>query len=243
MRMPGRARETPVLSRRTSSTRRGSFSVVTASRQARDDGVTVARSTNRPSDLETILLVMTTTSPSSSGVDCAARAPSISATRSSPGWIMGRPATPTSVIVGGDTGTSSHVVAARRTSGVRDSYLLVAERLQHVLEHGAGIRLRPGGEPALAGRVADLLLGDLVQLRLLVRRLVEERPHSVHDAALLGEHVAALVVEVRLVEGGVWQSHLHGPPVARHLYRVAAQAREVDVGVDAADRHEQRALA
>ena len=65
MRMGPLWRTMRVLSRRISSTSRGSFSVSAARRSASADGVTVSSDTTRPSAFETIFCVTTTTSPDS----------------------------------------------------------------------------------------------------------------------------------------------------------------------------------
>ena len=63
----GRERTTRVDSERMTSTRRGSLPTSAASSTARAEGVTVARSTLRPSALETIFCAMTSTSRSCNG--------------------------------------------------------------------------------------------------------------------------------------------------------------------------------
>lgn len=70
------------------------------------------------------------------------------------------------------------------------------------MQHQPRIRLRSVRQPALRGCVGNLPLRDLIQLSLLVRCLVEECSHAIHDSALLGEHIAALVVQIWFVQGG-----------------------------------------
>ena len=82
--------------RSTSSTTRASLSQRCAHSVAKSDGVTVSRSTMRPSALDTTLEVITTTSPSARAV-----APATIAARSSPGAISGSPSTPTTSIGAG----------------------------------------------------------------------------------------------------------------------------------------------
>ena len=83
-------------SRSTSSTTRGSLSHFAAHSVANPDGVTSSSSTVRPSALDTIFDVTTSTSPSTTSVAAA-----ISAARSSPGRISGNPTTPAISITSG----------------------------------------------------------------------------------------------------------------------------------------------
>jgi hypothetical protein len=79
---------------RTTSTKRGSLPVSAASATACSEGVTVATSTMRPSDLDTIFCATTSTSPSSGERPLAAKAASAIAARSSPGCTIGTPTRP-----------------------------------------------------------------------------------------------------------------------------------------------------
>ena len=80
---------TSTVSRRIASTSRASFRVICASSRARSLGSSVARSTNRPSTLETILLVTTTISRERGLAPFSAAIRS--AHRSSPGCTCGMP--------------------------------------------------------------------------------------------------------------------------------------------------------
>ena len=71
----------------------GSFSQRSAKSRAKGEGSTVSRSTVRPSDLETILEVTMTMSPSARGSPPVAADSTIMAARSSPSVISGRPST------------------------------------------------------------------------------------------------------------------------------------------------------
>ncbi len=83
-------RTTRVASRSTRSTTLASLSHRAAHAAAKSDGWTVESSTVRPSALDTIFDVTTTTSPSASDAAAATRA-----AMSSPGWISAKPSTPT----------------------------------------------------------------------------------------------------------------------------------------------------
>ena len=80
-----RARTTRTDSDRISSTSRGSLSTSAASVRALAEGSTVARSTMRPSALETIFCATTSTSPARGATSFRVRADAMSSTRSSPG--------------------------------------------------------------------------------------------------------------------------------------------------------------
>ena len=80
-------------SRSTSSTARASRSQASAHSLAKSPAVTVSSCTTRPSALDTIFCVTTSTSPASSGVSCASSAPAISPAKSSPSRTSGMPPT------------------------------------------------------------------------------------------------------------------------------------------------------
>src|SRR2546430_2608786 len=69
--------------------------------------------------------------------------------------------------------------------GRRD--VLEAERVEHALEHRAGVRLGPLRQAALPGGCADLVLGEGVHLLLAVRVRREEVADPVEETALLRE--------------------------------------------------------
>ena len=86
------ARTMRVVSSRTTWTMRESASSFAASVAAWAEGVTSERVRIRPSALETTFWATTTTSPVWRDPECS----TMSAARSSPGWISGRPSTPRS---------------------------------------------------------------------------------------------------------------------------------------------------
>ena len=93
IRTPGLARTTRTDSDRISSTRRGSFWTLPASSMASVEGSTAARSTTRPSALDTIFCVNTRTSPSRGMMPPRASPSPIKATRSSSLRTSGMPGT------------------------------------------------------------------------------------------------------------------------------------------------------
>src|SRR5262249_23896871 len=90
-------------------------------------------------------------------------------------------------------------------SSVRYCHLPVAQGAEHVSQQHPRIRLCTVCQSALSSCLGYLLLGNLVQLSLLVRCLVEEGSDTIHDPALFGKHIAALVVQIWFVQGGVGQ--------------------------------------
>src|SRR5579864_7519239 len=91
------ARTTRVDSRSTTSTSRGSLSIVAAIRTASDPGRTAVRSTTLPSALLTIFCATTSASPAAGARSADRRVRTISAGRSVPGPTSGNPGTAISV--------------------------------------------------------------------------------------------------------------------------------------------------
>src|SRR3954451_23411444 len=122
IRTPGLARTTRTDSDRISSTRRGSLWTLPASSIASAEGSTVARSTVRPSALDTIFCVSTKTSPPRGTMPPRATPSPIKATRSSSLRTSGMP------------GTARISTAVVRVIGLpAHSTETLAEARQHVL--------------------------------------------------------------------------------------------------------------
>ena len=81
-------------SRRITSISRGSRPSSAANAVAIDDGATSESRSSRPSDLETIFWLMTSTSPVATGVRWCAAAATTSRATSSPGRTSPMPSTP-----------------------------------------------------------------------------------------------------------------------------------------------------
>ena len=117
------------------------------------------------------------------------------------------------------------------------------QRVEHAVHHPAGVGPGLGDQRAVPGRVADLLLGQLVHGLLAVRVAGEEVADPVQQALLLGEHVGLLDVQHRRLELRGRQLHGHRRAVRRDLHVLALQAGKVDERDVGALPEEQRLAA
>src|SRR5690606_28341838 len=134
-------REMDLLSRRMSSTMRGSLPTSAATCCASGLGSTVSRRTRRSSDFDTILDVTTSTSPDCR-VNPAAAIPSrINCTRSSPAFTSGMPGSEVIVNV-----TASMLINACDANAAVFDVVFVVDKQQHRCQgfNGNGIIQRPG---------------------------------------------------------------------------------------------------
>src|SRR5690606_26367077 len=215
IRTPRALREIDRLSRRINSTRRGSLPTSAASSSACGPGSTVSNCTSRPSALETILDVTTSTSP-----DCrcrpAASSPSrMIRTRSSPGSTSGMPGRAVMVKVAASTSLDTRDADA----AIFDSIFVVDEQ-QHRRQrlHRDGIVQRPGMDAAHPGSLCqfDNFLACVriiaTNQHITVDLMVKVAKLVVTDVMECGNNSHTLTNQrLRLQRGGFAFRQLHSP--------------------------------
>lgn len=126
---------------------------------------------------------------------------------------------------------------------VVDGDLLETQGGQQALEHGRGVLLRAGLQPAAFGRRADVAGGELVYLTLIAGVVVEEVADAVEEAALLGDRVGVVGVEGRPAQAGAREPERGAGALVVYADGVVADLAEIDIGVDAAGADAEGAAA
>ena len=103
--------------------------------------------------------------------------------------------------------------------------------------------LGPLAQLGAGRRVVQLPFGPLQQLVVVAGARRQRLADAVDEPPLTLGHVGLGVVELGPGELGAGQRDVDGAAVGGHRHRVGAERGEVDLGVDLAGRHQQRALA